>query len=81
MLASGLINNISVVHIDLSNNKIADRGVRAFAKLLHVNGVIQFVNLANNQVRRPPFTTDPAIHAPPYKRACNSGITRCENML
>ena len=51
MLASGLVNNLSVVDINLADNRIADRGVRAFAKLLHVNSVIQIVNLSNNQVR------------------------------
>eukprot|EP00892_Ulva_mutabilis_P003875 jgi/Ulvmu1/185/UM001_0189.1 len=50
MLASGLINNVSVVHLDLSANRIADRGVRALAKLLHPNSIIQFVNLSNNQI-------------------------------
>jgi Ran GTPase-activating protein (RanGAP) involved in mRNA processing and transport len=51
MLASGLVNNLSVVDISLADNRIADRGVRAFAKLLHVNSVIQIVDLGNNQVR------------------------------
>lgn len=50
MLASGLINNLSVVHLDLSHNRIADRGVRALAKLLHPNSVIQIVELGDNQV-------------------------------
>lgn len=51
MLASGLVNNLSVVHVCLADNRIADRGVRAFAKLLHVNSVIQIVDLSNNQAR------------------------------
>ena len=55
MLASGLVNNVSVMHINLGHNKIADRGVRAFAKLLHASSVIQVVNLENNQVRCPVF--------------------------
>lgn len=50
MLASGLINNVSVVHLNLSANRIADRGVRALAKLLNPNSIIQVVNLADNQV-------------------------------
>lgn len=55
MLASGLINNVSVVHLDLSANRIADRGVRALAKLLNPNSILQVVDLSNNKVcRRPP---------------------------
>jgi hypothetical protein len=34
MLASGLVGNLSVTHLNLSHNKVADRGVRALAKLL-----------------------------------------------
>jgi len=50
MLASGLINNLSVLHLDLSHNRIADRGVRAIAKLLHPRSVICVVRLQDNQV-------------------------------
>ncbi len=34
MLASGLVENLSVTHLNLAHNKVADRGVRALAKLL-----------------------------------------------
>jgi hypothetical protein len=34
MLASGLLENLSVTHLNLSHNRVADRGVRALAKLL-----------------------------------------------
>lgn len=50
MLASGLINNVSVVHLDLSANRIADRGVRALAKLLNPNSILQVVDLSNNKI-------------------------------
>jgi len=50
MVASGMVDNLSVVHLDLSHNKIADRGVRALAKLLDNRSVIAFVDLSDNQV-------------------------------
>jgi len=50
MVASGLVDNLSVVHLDLSHNKIADRGVRALAKLLDNRSVITFLDLTDNQI-------------------------------
>lgn len=50
MVASGLVDNLSVVHLDLSHNKIADRGVRALAKLLDNRSVLAFVELTDNQI-------------------------------
>jgi hypothetical protein len=41
MLASGLVENLSITHLNLSHNKIADRGVRALAKLLDGHSVIR----------------------------------------
>lgn len=71
MLASGLVNNLSVIHIDLSHNRIADRGVRAFAKLLHTSSVIQVVNLENNQACPNPF------HAPALMVFVPDSCIRC----
>lgn len=50
MVASGMVDNLSVVQLDLSHNKIADRGVRALAKLLDTRSVIAFVDLHDNQI-------------------------------
>ena len=45
MVLSGMVDNISITHLDLSQNKIADRGVRALAKLLDTDSVISILNL------------------------------------
>ena len=50
MVASGMVDNLSVTHLDLSHNKIADRGVRALAKLLDSRSVIAFIDLCDNHV-------------------------------
>jgi len=50
MVASGLVDNLSVTHLDLSHNRVADRGVRALAKLLDSRSVLAFLDLCDNQI-------------------------------
>ena len=50
MLASGLVENQSITHLNLAHNKIADRGMRALAKLLDTTSVIAVLELQDNQV-------------------------------
>ncbi len=50
MLASGLVENVSITHLNLAHNKIADRGVRALAKLLDSKSVISLLELQDNQI-------------------------------
>ena len=50
MICSGLEDNLSVTHLDLSHNKIADWGVRAISKLLQQRRVMAFLDLADNQI-------------------------------
>lgn len=45
MLASGLVENLSITHLNLAHNKVADRGVRALAKLLDTRSVIAMLEL------------------------------------
>lgn len=45
MLASGLVENLSITHLSLAHNKVADRGVRALAKLLDGRSVISVLEL------------------------------------
>ena len=45
-----MVENISITNLDLSHNKIADRGVRALAKLLDNRSVIAILNLEDNQI-------------------------------
>lgn len=45
MLASGLVENLSITHLNLAHNKIADRGVRALAKLLDASSVVSMLEL------------------------------------
>eukprot|EP00775_Hariotina_reticulata_P013344 gene13344-13472_t len=61
MLSSGLADNISVTHLNLSHNNISDRGVRTLAKLLDADSVISWLDLSDNQV-----------HADELDMSCNS---------
>ncbi|KAI8609480.1 hypothetical protein BC830DRAFT_1150276 [Chytriomyces sp. MP71] len=52
LLASGLLENKSIRKLDLSHNKICDRGVRGIAKLLAVPGcILTHLDLSNNQIK------------------------------
>ena len=50
ILASGLQGNMTITALDLSHNKIADRGVKALAKLLDDRAVLVALNLSDNHV-------------------------------
>uniref|UniRef100_A0A7S3GGA2 T-complex-associated testis-expressed protein 1 n=1 Tax=Palpitomonas bilix TaxID=652834 RepID=A0A7S3GGA2_9EUKA len=51
ILATGLKDNGTITALDLSHNKIADRGTRALAKILSpATCVLSHLNLADNQV-------------------------------
>lgn len=51
MLASGLVENLSITHLNLAHNKVADRGVRALAKLLDARSVIAMLELQVGGIR------------------------------
>ena len=50
VLATGLQDNATITSIDLSHNKIADRGVKALAKLLNERSVVLSLNLNDNHI-------------------------------
>ena len=51
LLVTGLLDNDTVTHIDISHNRVADRGARALARLLGETSVITSLNLCDNEVR------------------------------
>ena len=50
ILAAGLQGNSTLTSLDLSHNKIADRGVKAIARLLDDRCVVISLNLSDNHV-------------------------------
>ncbi|XP_063297643.1 dynein regulatory complex subunit 5 [Pelobates fuscus] len=50
VLVRRLLNHPSLVHLDLSHNKISDRGARAVGKLMS-QSQLRILNLCNNNVR------------------------------
>uniref|UniRef100_A0A8C5MX89 T-complex-associated-testis-expressed 1 n=1 Tax=Leptobrachium leishanense TaxID=445787 RepID=A0A8C5MX89_9ANUR len=49
VLVRSLLDHLSLIHLDLSHNKISDRGARAIGKLINVSK-LQTLNLCDNNV-------------------------------
>jgi len=50
MLVSGLVDNRSIIHLDLSCNRIGDKGARAISKLLESRSVLNRLDLNDNMI-------------------------------